>query len=86
MIALVIILCLITWHAIKRYKQSKTETDKETETNIKIRYLDIHVKYLDIHVKYLDMIAWSLIAFATIAHTFQMLVHGYVVDYISIGI
>lgn len=73
MIALVIILCLIAWHAIKRYKQSKTKTD-------------IHVRYIDIKIRYLDMIAWSLIAFATIAHTYQMLIHGYVVDYISIGI
>lgn len=62
MIVLVIILCLIAWHKIKRYMQSKTETD------IKIRYLDI--------------IAWSLIAFATIAHTYQMLVYGYVVDFL----
>lgn len=28
------------------------------------------------------MIAWSLIACATIAHTYQMLVYGYVVDFL----
>lgn len=66
MIVLVIILCLIAWHEIKRYMQSKTETD------IKIRYL--------------DMIAWNLIACATIAHTYQMLVYGFVVDFIRRGL
>lgn len=66
MIVLVVILCLIAWQAIKRYMQSKTETD------IKIRYL--------------DMIAWSLIACATIAHTYQMLVYGFVVDFIRRGL
>lgn len=65
-IALSIILCLIAYQAIKRYKQSKTAAD--------------------IQINYINMVSWNMIAAATIGHTYQMLIYGYAVDYISICI